>query len=151
MRRRRLLLVAVVVSAAAALVGACGGGDATPSSNTAVQRIDIEMRDNQYVPASIDVTAGETVELRFRNTGTVNHDAFIGDAADQREHEMSMRSGDDGEGHHGGSANAVNVEPGKTKSLRYTFDRDDDGVIIGCHEPGHYASGMRLTVNVAGA
>jgi uncharacterized cupredoxin-like copper-binding protein len=46
---------------------------------------------------------------------------------------------------HDGSGNAVTVEPGKSADLTYTFS-DDAAVVIGCHEPGHWASGMKATV-----
>jgi uncharacterized cupredoxin-like copper-binding protein len=58
---------------------------------------------------------------------------------------------DDGDDHahggmsHDGSGNAVTVEPGKTGELTYTFS-DDAAVVIGCHEPGHWTSGMKATV-----
>ncbi len=138
----------VVVAVALVVLGACGGGGSKGGS-PAARVMEIEMRDVKYVPASIDVTSGEAVEIRFHNAGKVPHDAFIGDAKAQAGHESMMN---DEHMQHGGSAgNAVSVEPGKTESLRYTFNKDDDGLLIGCHEPGHYAAGMKLTVNVSPA
>ena len=50
---------------------------------------------------------------------------------------------------HGGSdAEAITVEPGKTGSLTRTFD-EAGTVVLGCHEPGHYASGTKATINVS--
>lgn len=40
------------------------------------------------------------------------------------------------------------MEPGKSGELRHTFD-DAGPLVIGCHEPGHYAVGMRVTLTVA--
>jgi uncharacterized cupredoxin-like copper-binding protein len=46
---------------------------------------------------------------------------------------------------HDGSGNAVTVPPGTSADLTYTFSADS-AVVIGCHEPGHWASGMKATV-----
>ena len=88
----------------------------------------------------------------FTNTGTVPHDAFIGDAAAQADHEQQMRDADDDSGmNHGGGNDddgAITVEPGETGELTHTFD--ETGTLeIGCHEPGHYDDGMKMTVAVA--
>jgi uncharacterized cupredoxin-like copper-binding protein len=134
--------------------------------------INIEMRDNEFAPDRIEVSEGETVRLVFRNRGSVTHDAVIGDEAAQQAHEMEMReaeeTGDDGMGDmehgtesetsdDGGMAHgtdgggseesAITVEPGEQGELSYTFTAGDD-VLIGCHEEGHYADGMRITVDV---
>ena len=44
--------------------------------------------------------------------------------------------------------NALSLQPGETKSLTWMFSAPGE-LIYGCHEPGHYAAGMRgdLTVN----
>lgn len=140
--RRFLLLPAVV---ALVLLGACGSDDGSTGAGSSADRtIDVEMRDIAYSPTSVDVRVGETVRFNFKNTGQVTHDAFIGDAPAQDAHERQMREGHD----HGGDPNAVSVEPGKSRSLTHTFDKAGQ-VLIGCHEPGHYIGGMKITVNVA--
>jgi uncharacterized cupredoxin-like copper-binding protein len=48
----------------------------------------------------------------------------------------------------GGDMNAITVEPGKAGQLTHTFDKTGT-VEIGCHEPGHYAAGMKIAVTVA--
>lgn len=137
-----LLLVPALVA-----LGACGSDDGPTNAGAgkgADRTVDVEMRDIAYSPTSVDVRVGETVRFNFKNTGQVQHDAFIGDAASQDAHEKMMREGHD----HGGDPNALDVKPGKTGSLTHTFDHAGQ-VIIGCHEPGHYTGGMRITVNVA--
>ncbi len=42
-------------------------------------------------------------------------------------------------------ANAVEVGPGETKELTWTFTTAGT-TLYGCHEPGHYASGMRGSI-----
>jgi uncharacterized cupredoxin-like copper-binding protein len=143
---KRFLFLPVVV--ALVLLAACGSEDTSTGAGAgtkADRTIDVEMRDIAFSPTSVDVRAGETVRFNFKNTGQVEHDAFIGDAAAQDAHEKEMR---EGHGDHGKEANAVSVKPGKSASLTYTFDTPGQ-LLIGCHEPGHYVGGMRITVNVA--
>lgn len=104
------------------------------------------MRDVAYEPATVSVKAGETVKFVFRNVGEAVHDAFIGDEAAQAEHEQEMR--DDGGGHHGDDDHAVTVKPGKTGSLTYTF-KGGESLLIGCHQPGHYQAGMKMSFTAA--
>jgi uncharacterized cupredoxin-like copper-binding protein len=102
------------------------------------------MKDVAFTPAAVSVTKGETVTFALTNSDAVRHDAFLGDAAAQAEHEKGMRAG---HGAHGGG-DAVTVEPGTTATLTHTFD-EAGTVEIGCHEPGHYAAGMKVVVTVA--
>lgn len=134
----------LAVLALALATAACGSDD--NASGDGVRTIEIEMQDNKYVPDTIEVADGESVRLVFTNTGEVAHDAYIGDEAAQDDHEAEM-NGDDGGHHMGGDSDALTVEPGDTAGLTHTFAADDE-VLIGCHEPGHYDSGMRLTVDV---
>ena len=79
----------------------------------------------------------------FRNPDNVVHEAIIGDAEFQAEHEKRAQETEE---HHGG-AEAVDVAPGKSEQLTHTFD-EPGTFLIGCHEPGHYAGGMKAEVNV---
>jgi uncharacterized cupredoxin-like copper-binding protein len=84
----------------------------------------------------------------FHNRGKLSHDAFIGDAQAQADHEREMRqSDDDTHGMHG-DGKGITVDPGKTGTLTFTFDRTGT-IEIGCHQPGHYAAGMKVAVTVA--
>ena len=144
---KRLLIIPVL--AALVLLAACGSDDESPGAGASAGRtVEVEMRDIAYSVTSVDVRVGETVRFTFKNAGQVEHDAFIGDQAAQDAHEKQMRDGHGDHGDHGKDAKAVSVKPGKSASLTHTFDRAGQ-VIIGCHEPGHYVGGMRITVNVA--
>lgn len=134
----------------AALVGGgCGGGPHHSTNAGSVTRaVDVEMRDVAYSPTEIAVRAGETVRFVFHNKGESVHDAFLGDEAAQAEHEQEMRGGHGMDGGHHGANDAVTVEPGKSGSLTHAFDRAGS-LIIGCHEPGHYQAGMKLTLTVS--
>jgi len=128
------------------VLAGCGSGSqtsTTPKPSDA-RTVELEMRDIAFSPTSVDARVGEKVRFVFKNMGAVTHDAFIGDQAAQDTHEKDMRGGHE----QMTMANAVSVKPGKTASLTYTFDKAVQ-VLIGCHEPGHYAGGMKVVVNVA--
>ncbi len=141
---RRLL--AVLTVPLLLLLAACGPGDDDPTLASAGEdrTVEVEMRDIAFAPTSIDVRAGEKIRFVFTNTGSVTHDAFIGDEAAQEQHEKEMRSGHA----HGEGPHAVTVKPGKKAQLVHTFEQAGR-ILIGCHQPGHYTGGMRATVNVA--
>lgn len=149
--------VLAVLLAGVALVAACGSDDgendtADGRDASAARTVEIEMGDTAFEPETIEARPGETVRFLFTNTGTVDHEAYIGDANAQADHEEQMQeAAQEGHGGEHGDAqreDAVTVEPGDTGELTYTFD--DAGTIeIGCHQPGHYEAGMKATVEVA--
>jgi uncharacterized cupredoxin-like copper-binding protein len=106
--------------------------------------IAIEMVDIAFQPSRLSVEAGQTVRLRFHNFGNDIHEAFIGDAAAQRKHERlrAARQWTSGAGD-----DAVEVSSGQVGELTYRFSRPGT-LLIGCHERGHYATGMRITITV---
>lgn len=155
--QRRALIRASLIGAMAVFLAACGGSkdESSAESSSAsgqassARTVDVEMKDIAYAPTSVDVKAGEKVTFNFRNTGAIAHDAFVGDAAAQEDHEKEMSEKKSSGMDHDKSANknALTVEPGKTASLPYTFDKAGS-VLVGCHQPGHYAAGMKIQVNV---
>lgn len=139
-------------------LAACGDDHtAHPAADTATpgsgepRVVEIVMDDIRFDPTTLEVARGETVKFRFTNQGAIPHDAFIGDAAAQTEHEeeMAAMSGSTmaGMDHAGHSDNAITVGPGDTQTLTYTFDEAGQ-IEIGCHQPGHYAAGMRIDIEV---
>jgi uncharacterized cupredoxin-like copper-binding protein len=120
-----------------------GCADSEPESISGAREITVDMESFAYDPASFSVDAGTTVRFVFRNPDNVVHEAIIGDAEFQDEHEKRAQKS---EAHHGG-AEAVDVEPGKTGKLTHTF-HEPGTLLIGCHEPGHYAGGMKAEVKV---
>ena len=110
------------------------------------RRVDVEMEKLSFSPEKLDVKLGETVTFVFKNTSNLVHDAFIGDKAAQEEHEKEMRSSK-GAHDHAGHEGAVTVHPGETAALRHRFE--ELGTFeIGCHQPYHYAAGMKIVINV---
>ena len=104
------------------------------------------MTELAFSPATLDVKVGETINFVFTNNGNLQHDAFLGDKAAQEDHEKEMRAMTD-PNDHGGHEGGVTVPAGQTGALRHTFDKPGT-LEIGCHEPGHYPAGMKLTINV---
>ena len=143
MRKTLTLLAAVLL---AVVLTACGGDD-EPAGDA--RRIEIDMTDNAYDPETVEVTSGERVTFVFTNDGEAVHEAYIGTAEDQEAHAEEMAGGDGG-GHDmdGSGGEALEVEPGDTGELTYTFE-DSGEYLIGCHQPGHYEDGMRLSVEIA--
>jgi uncharacterized cupredoxin-like copper-binding protein len=164
---RRPLLLLVPLALAAAACGSDEGDDhdsmvdtndnsseTTDANAGAGRTVEVTMADNEFEPTTLQVDEGETVTFEFENTGAVRHDAFIGDADAQSAHETEMREAEgsddssDMEMGHQAADDAITVEPGDTGELTYTFDRPGK-LEIGCHEAGHYTSGMKIAVTVS--
>ncbi len=147
--KRFLVLVALIGGVAAA----CGGGDDEQSSTAGggdTRIVEVTMVDTAFEPEALELMEGETVRFVFTNDGKADHEAYIGTAQAQADHEDEMREAED-DGHGGGHDNseeAITVEPDDTGELTYTFD--EAGTFeIGCHEPGHYEAGMKMTIEVS--
>lgn len=141
-RTRTTVLLGVLLFA----LVACGDDRAaSPDEGAPDRTIEIDMVDIAFAPESIDVAAGETVRFVFSNSGEVAHDAFIGDDRAQDDHAADMA---DDHGGHDADDEGITVEPGDTAELTHTFDAGDDGLLIGCHQPGHYDGGMVATIDV---
>ena len=99
-----------------------------------------------FEPAVITVAAGETVTFRLSNEGALAHDFTLGDQATQDEHEAEMSE-------MGGMAhdepNVATIPAGETVELTWTFGGEGT-VLVGCHQPGHYAAGMTGRITVEG-
>jgi uncharacterized cupredoxin-like copper-binding protein len=92
-----------------------------------------------FDPAEITVSPGEVITFRVVNEGQIAHDFTLGDEATQDEHEeeMAEMGGMDHD-----EPNAMVLAAGETKELTWRF-AEEGPVIFGCHQPGHYAAGMR--------
>src|SRR5689334_10462253 len=132
MRPPTRVLLASSLIALVALAAACGGDKGTSVGRGANRTVDVTMTDNAYQPADFRVSKGETVTFKFKNNGTVKHEAILGDNSAQMRHHDQMTAttaqmehgnmshgtsmGDDGDG------DAITVEPGKTGDLTHTFN-----------------------------
>jgi len=108
--------------------------------------IEITASDNLvFEPAEIAVAAGETVTFRVINDGNLVHDFTLGDQATQDEHEAEMAEMGGEMAHE--EPNTVTIPAGETAELTWRF-AESGTVLIGCHQPGHYAAGMKGQVEV---
>lgn len=143
---RRISLVAAI--ALGLLLAACStstGSSPTAGASGDVRQIQVTMTDDmRFQPAQMQVSAGETIEFVVRNDGTIRHEFFLGGEDEQSSHEMEMRETG---GMQHDEANGIGVEPGESKTLRYTFTVAGR-LIAGCHETGHYAAGMKAEISV---
>jgi len=151
---RRIIGVLVLVPLLAA---GCADRSKPGSTGPGESVVEVTMRDNTYNPEMITVPNGRRVVLRFVNRGSVEHEAIIGDQAAQDDHADEMRSatsvssedmGGMGEMSHAPGDRAVTVKPGATAEIVTIFDSAGT-FIIGCHQPGHYESGMKASLSVA--
>jgi uncharacterized cupredoxin-like copper-binding protein len=154
-----------VVGALSLVLAACGSDDDDSTGGGSKQTVDVRMVDNDFQPASLSLHKGDTVTFRFTNVGSQVHEAFIGNADAQDEHEKEMTDkGDDSDksdmadegatttdgGSMGGNAadkDEIEVRPSQSGELTYTFDKTGT-FEVGCHEPGHYAGGMKIHITV---
>lgn len=139
---RRLFIVGFAV-----LLAACApsGGGASPTDQ-GPRTIQVRMSDDlRFEPAQLTVQAGETVRFEVTNAGAVVHEFLIGDEAAQDGFEMDMSGGGMQEDTDAG----VSVEPDGTETFEFTFEEAGQ-LLAGCHEPGHYAGGMKATITVEG-
>lgn len=117
----------------------------TTSAGPGATEISVLLSDSFTMdPPSMPVTAGTTVTFRLTNTGVLDHEFFVGDAAAQDEHEAEMQAG----GMRHDDPNGVSVAAGTTKTFEYTFTTPGE-LIAGCHVSGHYAAGMKATITVS--
>jgi len=133
MGKRISALVALLLIAA--LVAACGGGggsqqqssnsSSSSSSSGSARRIEVVGTEFAYNPSTITVKQGETVEIVFKNEGTVPHDLLID--------EFSVKT--------------AAIAAGTSTTVRFTPNRAGQFKIY-CAEPGHEAAGMVATLVV---
>ena len=117
-----------------------------PGKADQVQRtIEVKALDTmRYDPQTFTVKAGETIRFVVTNVGRLKHEFIIGDPAEQRAHAEMMRKMP---GMEHEDPNALNLEPGETKTLIWQFGQA--GVVeVACHVPGHYEAGMVAQVKV---
>lgn len=115
------------------------------NARAARRTIEIGMTDAmRFTPSKLQVREGETVRFVVVNRGRQPHQFVLGTRKVLDAHAALMRrfpQMDHDE------ANAVNVAPGRRKSLAWTFNRPGE-FSFACLIPGHYEAGMTGTVKV---
>lgn len=146
MRLRQIApVIALLLTVAACSSGGSSPAPSTPKASASTDTTEFAVKltdDLRMDPASMSVKVGTPVAFVVTNTGKTDHEFVLGDDAEQMTHEQSM----------GGmamteTATAISVKPGETKTLTYTFAKVG-AFLAGCHQPGHYAGGMKAAITV---
>ena len=102
--------------------------------------LEVRMRYSRFLPASLTVKEGTTVDFTLVNADPIDHEFIIGDRVVQIAHELGT------EAFHPPRPGEITIPAGETVSTTFTFGERD--LLFGCHLPGHYVYGMRGTIDV---
>jgi uncharacterized cupredoxin-like copper-binding protein len=128
MMRRLLLILPCVL-----LLSACGGSsDETSQGGAVLQTMQVSEREYSISPASIDLPRAGTYEFEVTNDGQIAHAFNIEESGG------------------GNEAETGDIEPGETKTVRFTFSGDGSFEMY-CPVPGHRGQGMEGTITVGSA
>jgi uncharacterized cupredoxin-like copper-binding protein len=118
-----------------------------PGSPDVVDRtITITMNDEmRFVPANIDVKAGETIRFDLTNAGAIKHEMVIGNAEYLLEHAEMMKKFP---GMEHEEPNMLLLDPSASGELVWKFTQSGN-VDFACLQPGHFDAGMKGIVSVA--
>jgi uncharacterized cupredoxin-like copper-binding protein len=156
MRRRRRWIPGALVSAVvvALVAGAIGAGAAVTRGRT-IPTVVITIHYSHFSPSTVAVKAGSTVRFRVVNTDPIDHEFIVGDEALQQREETGTDTV-----HDGSVPGMISVPAGTTRSTVVTLPaRSPDqavgvpgagSLIFACHLPGHYAYGMRGSIELTG-
>jgi uncharacterized cupredoxin-like copper-binding protein len=122
------------------------------------RRVEVRMDDSmRFLPATLELRAGESVLLVVHNDGALPHEFVAGSPAELQAHAREMQRAAAqghaaGHGHeHGGDGTvALAVAPGGRGEMVLTA-REAGTYGIACLVPGHYEAGMRGTLTVLAA
>jgi uncharacterized cupredoxin-like copper-binding protein len=135
-------------SVIAIVLASTGCGARTASKPPTDMTVNVEMTSFAFAPSEIRVRSGATIRFKFHNPTNVVHEAFIGDQAAQDAHDAEKaRTGRVTAPTGPRDPGQVDVAPHTTEAVAYSF-QEPERLILGCHEPGHYAAGMKATIIV---
>jgi uncharacterized cupredoxin-like copper-binding protein len=120
---------------------ACSSAGGAPE----VRTVAVTIHYSHFSPARLGVAAGETVRFTITNSDPIDHEFILGDqpvqdreeAGTDRVHDLSIPG-------------MVSAPAGTTVSTVVTFPPHtaQPSLIYACHLPGHYAYGMRGSLQV---
>jgi uncharacterized cupredoxin-like copper-binding protein len=119
---------------------------AAPTPSPGALRIEVELTDALTMdPAQMTVPRGVPVTFVVTNSGALDHEFYLGDAAMQADHAQEMLEMGGMMAHD--EENGIAVDPGEMKELTYTFAAAGEW-LAGCHVNGHYDAGMLATIMI---
>jgi uncharacterized cupredoxin-like copper-binding protein len=101
----------------------------------------VDIEHSRFEPSYVRVAAGTEVHFVVSNDDPINHELIVGPA------DVHARHRDGTEPHHEPRNGELSVGPDEQAVTSYVFD-EPGTVEMACHLPGHYAFGMRGTVEV---
>jgi len=103
--------------------------------------VSIDMNDQmEFIPARIEVGAGETIRFAVKNSGKIRHEFVIGSNEEIMEHHELMKKFPGME--HGDEPNSVSLESGENGEVIWQFTKAGT-FDFACLQPGHFEAGMK--------
>lgn len=122
-----------------------------PGGKSEVKRtVEISMREKPdggmvFEPASLSIMEGDTIRLKFKNKGEIDHEFVMDVHEGIMEHKALMEKFPEMEH---ADPNSIRLAPGETGEIIWTFAKAGD-FGFACLVPGHYDSGMKGSLKVA--
>jgi steroid delta-isomerase-like uncharacterized protein len=110
---------------------------ATPDASTEEQTVQVTLKEMTITASLTTFTVGVPYTFVVTNAGQVEHEMVIEHHGDV---DKPMEA-------NGAESEAPDIEPGKAKTLTWTFT-EPGTYQLGCHVPGHYEAGMVLPIDV---
>ena len=98
-----------------------------------------------FEPAVLKVKEGETIRLKFQNTGETDHEFVMDTPAAIQEHKALMQKFPEMEH---ADPNSIRLAAGGKGEIIWTFAKSGE-FGFACLIPGHYESGMKGDITVA--
>lgn len=157
MNKLLLLTSVLAISAGAAIASGThsGGHDEVMKVGEAgdkakvTQTIQITMKETEdgkmiFTPANLQVRKGQTVKLRIKNVGTLNHEFVLDEPTKITEHKAVMEKFPEMEHD---DPNVISLAPGQSGEIVWKFT-NDGSFQFACLVPGHYDAGMHGELKV---
>jgi len=135
--RGSLAAAVLALVAALSLAGAPAGG-----ASRGPRTIEVTIHFSRFDPGAFDVRPGERVRFVIRNLDPIDHEFIVGDERVQDAHERGT------ERVHPPRPGEVTVPALGSVETTYRFPVRPGSLLFGCHLPGHYAYGMRGTIDI---
>lgn len=116
---RRTILLFAAIAVVAVLLAACGGGASSGGGSAAALNVTVTATEFKFDPATINATAGQTINLTVTNAGTIQH-TWVLSAANVK----------------------LTIDPGKSVTQTFTAPATAGTYQYECDIAGHKEAGM---------